>query len=138
MKQHKISPWLKDAAKPCDPEIFRRAVTAWEEPGRDAELGSRAHNTVRFLRSQGVERAQAYLGRIMFMDQIFEAAQEGGPLAAFVKPSEENECIMVSDVLLDAVATAPMKIELQLGPVFDIEEIRRRAQEAFEAEAEGT
>ena len=150
-----LSHWLARMAGPCDPEIFRKALEVWQTGAQfplrkrpvagsgfvlaDIDVNRSAMATIGFLRARGVAQPQAYLVRLMHFYEVLEAAQAGGALARFVKPSDADDCVMISEALLDAVAEAPVPVPLdprapQNGPTLDIAEIARRAQVAFEAE----
>ena len=95
--------------------------------------------TAKFLRERGVEHPQAYLMRLMHMGDVLENAGNGGVLAKFVKPSDEEGTLSVSEVLLNAVALAPIPEAAGLSPsatMLDIEAIRVLAEAAW-VESEG-
>lgn len=153
----KKSPWIAEGMKPCDPEIFRSALDAWTaaqqvplrtEPHKgpgyvlsDIPINRAAMGTVKFLRDRGVPHPQAYLIRLMHLGEIFENAAQGGTLAKFVKPSDEDGTVCVSDALLHAVALAPIPEPADVSStstMLDIEAIRVLADSAWDAVEEAS
>ncbi len=151
------SPWIAEGMKPCDPQIFCAAVDAWEtaqrvplrtEPPKgsgyvlsDIPINRAALGVVKFLRERGVLHPQAYLIRLMHMGEVFDNAASGGPLAKFIKPSEEDSSACVSEALLHAVALAPIRLPADLSTgetMLDLEAIRGLADAAWMANEEAS
>lgn len=155
----KKSQWIQGMHEPCDPEIFKRALEVWQvgadfplraqpvvAPGyvlADIEINRAAMATIGFLRARGVAQPQSYLLRLMHFGEVLDAARAGGVLAKFVKASDEDGCVLISDALIEALATAPIPVPAEPsaplnGPYLDLDEIARLAQAAFdEDEAPG-
>lgn len=151
------SPWIEEGMKPCDPEIFCAAVDAWgtsqqvplrTEPPKgpgyvlsDIPINRAAMGAVKFLRERGVSHPQAYLIRLLHMGEVFENAAQGGALAKFVKPSEEEGTVCVSDALLHAVALTPIPVPADISKastMLDIEAIRVLAESTWVANEEAS
>lgn len=115
--------WIDEMGTPCDPDVFLRAVAAWErgrdvpirhpeqlQPGRlylaDVDVNRAVMETVRELRAAGVPNPQAYLWRVMHLGEIFRAAPALG-LGDLVREDE------VHTALLRAAAVAKFRVPVQ-------------------------
>jgi len=146
--------WIDQMDAPCDPNIFLRAVAAWErgrdvpirhqeqlQPGRlylaDIDLNRAAMETVRELRAAGVPNPQAYLWRLMHMGEILRAAAALG-LADLVREDK------VHTALLRAAAVAKFRVPVsdairaheEVG-VFDLEDAVAKTAQFQAAEKAG-
>jgi hypothetical protein len=152
-KPQNPSRWIDDGTQPCDPSIFRKVLDVWHT-GADSPLRKRmpagpgyvladipinraAMAAVGFLKARGVAHPQAYLIRILNFGEVLQAAKPGGPLSKFVKPSDSPDILLVSEALLDAVATSTVRAPAAgVESVFDLGDIERRAADFMTADGE--
>ena len=144
--------WVDLLDAPCDEEIFRDAVKAWNDaldvplrdpniplkPGclylADIPINRAAMAAVKHLRGAGVENPQAYLWRLMHMGEIFRAA----PALGFGELVREDE---VHTAVLRAAAVARLATPAgdairsdEERPVFDLEDVAAKVRHFLEKE----